>query len=387
MAIDYKKELESAAKSMILVHEPDTLIRMIVRLMVQKVKVIHAGILLHDDSQNTYILRVSRGPSGIRIPREFARMDYDNPLIRFFRERKDKETSGDGIIIYQAAKRLLRKKIRPQTRKIFSGALRQMEILDTVICIPSYFREDLLGILFLGRKRNGREFHRKELDFFIALASDVAMAIYNARLFKQLQDELNKRQQLFINTTIALAAAIDAKDHYTHGHTARVTYLSLEIGKKLIGQKDLRFEDRFLEHLHIAALLHDIGKIGVPEAILNKEGRLSTEEKKRMQMHAVIGATILHPIKELETAIQGVKYHHERYDGKGYPDGLDNGKIPIIAAIISVADAFDAITTDRPYRAALAKREAILEIKRSSGKQFHPKVVSAFLQLCEEGKI
>jgi HD-GYP domain-containing protein (c-di-GMP phosphodiesterase class II) len=387
MAIDYKRELEGAAKSMILVHEPNTLIRMIVRLMVQKVKVIHAGILLHDDLQNTYILRVSRGPSGIRIPREFARMDYDNPLIRFFRERRDKETFGDGIIIYQTAKRLLKKKIKPQTKKILSGALYQMGILDAVVCIPSYFREDLLGILFLGRKRNGREFHRKELDFFVALASDVAMAIYNARLFKQLQDELNKRQELFIHTTIALAAAIEAKDRYTHGHTARVTYLSLEIGKKLMEQKEMRFEDGFLEHLHIAALLHDIGKIGVSEAILNKEGELTEEEREKMQMHAVIGATILHPIKELETAIQGVKYHHERYDGKGYPEGLDNGKIPIIAAIISVADAFDAITTDRPYRAALTKREAIIEIERSSGKQFHPKVVSAFLQLCEEGKI
>lgn len=372
---------------MILVHEPDTLIKMIVRLMVQKVKVIHAGILLHDDSQNTYVLRVSRGPSGIRIPQEFARMDYDNPLIWLFREGKDKETLGDGILIYREAKRLLKKKIKPQIRKIFSGALRQMEMLDTVVCIPSYFREDLLGILFLGRKRGNREFHRKELDFFIALASDVAMAIYNARLFKQIQDELNKRQQLFINTTIALAGAIDAKDHYTHGHTTRVTYLSLEIGKKLLGQKGLQFEDRFLEHLHIAALLHDIGKIGVPEAILNKKGRLSAKERQRMQAHTVIGATILHPIKELETAIQGVKYHHERYDGKGYPDGLDNGKIPIIAAIISVVDAFDAITTDRPYRAALTREAAILEIKRSSGKQFHPRVVSAFLQLCEEGKI
>ena len=205
----------------------------------------------------------------------------------------------------------------------------------------------------------------------------------------RLQDELNKRQELFIHTTIALAAAIEAKDHYTHGHTARVTYISLEIGKKLMEQKDkdMRFEDRVLEHLHIAALLHDIGKIGVSEAILNKPGKLTEEERQKMQMHAEIGATILRPIKELETAIQGVKYHHERYDGKGYPDGLDNGKIPIIAAIISVADAFDAITTDRPYRAALTRQEAILEIERLSGKQFHPKVVSAFLQLCEEGKI
>jgi len=387
MAIDYKKELEGAARSMILVHEPDTLIKMIVRLMVQKVRVLHAGILLHDDTLNSYILRVSRGPSGVKIPREFARMDYDNPLIRFFRERKDKEILGDGLIIYQEAKKLLKKGLKPQAKKILSGALYQMEIIGAVVCIPSYFREDLLGILFMGKKRHDRDFQRKELDFFVALSYDVAMAIRNARLFKQLQDELNKREQLFINTTITLAAAIEAKDHYTRGHTDRVTYVCLEIGKKLLEKKDAHFDSNFLEQLHIAALLHDLGKIGIPESILNKKGPLTDEEWRKMKQHPVIGAKILQPIKELKAAIEGVKYHHERYDGKGYPEGLDNGKIPMIAAIISLADAFDAMTSVRPYRGAKSKKEAILEIKRSSGQQFHPEVVSAFIRLCEEGKI
>ena len=387
MVIDYKKELEGAAKSMILVHDPNTLIRMIVRLMVQKVEVLHAGILLHDDQQKTYILRVSRGPAGIKIPREFARMDYDNPLIRFFRERIDKEIPGDGLIIYQNAKRLLRKRMKPKVKKILNGVLYQMEILEALICIPSYFQDDLLGILFLGGKRNGRQFQRKELDFFVALASDVAMAIRNAWLFKQLQDELHKRHQLFLNTTIALAAAIEAKDHYTRGHTQRVTDLSLKIGKKIMERQNMNLDNKFLEHLHIAALLHDIGKIGISETILNKQGALTPDERQRMQLHPVIGATILQPIKELEPAIQGVKHHHEQYNGKGYPEGLDDDKIPIIAAIIAVADTFDAITSDRPYRNAVSKKAAVLKIKRVSGQQLHPKVVSAFLQLSEEGKI
>ncbi|MBU0548718.1 MAG: HD domain-containing protein [Candidatus Omnitrophica bacterium] len=387
MAIDYKKELESAAKSMILVHEPDTLIKMIVRLMIQKVKVLHAGILIHDDMQNSYILRVSRGPSGIKIPKEFARMDYDNPLIKLFRDRRDKEIFGNGIVMYKEAARALKKKIPQLHKKIIRGALYQMEILEAVVCIPSYYREDLLGILFLGRKMRNREFHRKELDFFVALASDVAMAMRNASLFKQLQSELNKRQELFIHTTIALAAAIEAKDLYTHGHTARVTNISMEIGRRLIENKLARFDEQFLEHLQIAALLHDIGKIGIPESILNKSGKLTDEETIKMQTHPVIGATILQPIKELEKAIQGVKYHHERYDGGGYPEGLEDENIPLIATIISVADTFDAITTDRPYRNALSKHQAISEIKRNSGHQLHPQVVSAFIQLFEEGKI
>ena len=152
MAVDYKKELEAAAKSMILVHEPNTLIRMIVRLMVQKVKVLHAGILLHDDRRNTYILRVSRGPTGVKIPRGFARMDYDNPLIRFFREQKRIKIFKDGLIIYQEAKRFLRKSADIKLKKIIKGILHQMDILGAVVCIPSYFRDDLLGVLFLGKK-------------------------------------------------------------------------------------------------------------------------------------------------------------------------------------------------------------------------------------------
>ena len=387
MAIDFKKELEAAAKSMILVHEPNTLIKMIIRLMVQKVKILHAGILLHDEQKKTYILRVSRGPSGIKIPREFARMDYDNPLIRFFREQKDKEIFRDNLIIYQEAKRFLRKRVGQATKKTIKSLLYQMEILEAVVCIPSYFRDDLLGVLFLGQKKNLQEFHRKELDFFIALASDVAMAIRNAQLFQQLQNELNKRQQLFMNTTIALAAAIEAKDRYTRGHTSRVTDLCLKIGTKLVEEKSVHFDNKFLEQLHIAALLHDIGKIGIPEIILNKKGSLTDQEWQKMKQHPAIGANILDSIKELKTAIQGVKYHHERYDGRGYPEGLDRSIIPIIAAIISVADTFDAITSERPYRSAKKKQDAISEIKRASGQQFHPQVVSAFLQLCKEGKI
>jgi len=386
MTINYKKELEAAARSMILVHEPDVLIKMIARMIVQRVKVKHAGILLHQKEADTYILTVSRGALGLKIPKGFARMDADNPLIRFFRERKDKQLFSDGAITYAEAKRFLKKSIKAEVKKLLKGALYQMEIFGAVVCVPSYFRDELLGILLLGDKRNGKKFGRDELDFFIALASDVAMAIRNARLFKQLQDELDKKQQLFINTTVALAAAIDAKDHYTRGHTERVTNLVMEIGKRLM-KENPHLNDKFLEDLHIAALLHDIGKIGIPEAILNKANPLNNEEWQKMRTHPLVGATILQPIKELEEIIMGVKYHHERFDGKGYPEGLSGEHIPLIAAIIAVADSFDAMTTSRPYRPAKPKESAVAEIKSLSGQQFHPRVVPIFLQLYQEGKI
>ncbi len=387
MAVDYKKELESAAKSMILVHEPNTLIKMIARMIVHKVKVDHAGILLHHKDRDTYVLTVSRGTTGLKIPAGFARMDADNPLIRFFRQHLDQKLFHDGAVTYEKARKLLSRNIGPEAKQLLKSAMYQMEIFEASVCIPSYFRDDLLGLLLLGNKNRGRKFSQGEIDFFIALASDVAMAIRNAQLFRELELELQKKQSLFIHTTIALAAAIDAKDHYTHGHTARVTALSLEIAKKLSANNKNIFDDKFFDLLHIAALLHDIGKIGISESILNKEGTLNDDEKKKMQEHPVLGTAILQPIKELEDAILGVKYHHERYDGSGYPEGLKGKQIPLIASIISAADSFDAMTTDRPYRRRLSKEEAIKEIKLETGKQFDPQIADALVELYRENKI
>jgi HD-GYP domain-containing protein (c-di-GMP phosphodiesterase class II) len=388
MPIDYKKELESAAKTMILVHEPDTLIKMVVRMIVQKVKINHAGILLHDQEKDSYILTVSRGATGLKIPKGFARMDNDNALIRFFRERMDRAALNDGSLVYaDAKKKLSNKRLVPEVKETLKKATYQMELFETDVCIPSYFRDDLLGILLLGNKKNKKRFSKEELNFFVALAYDVAMAIRNAQLFRDLELELDKNKRLFIQTTVALAAAIDAKDHYTHGHTSRVTGLSLEIANKLIQKKKANLNEKFLEHLHIAALLHDIGKIGIPESILNKQGPLTEEEKKRMQEHPTVGVTILEPIKELEDSILGVKYHHEKADGSGYPDGLKDKQIPLIASIISVADTFDAMTTDRPYRKGLTKQEAIAEIERVSGSQFDAEIANTLVELYRENKI
>lgn len=388
MVLDYKKELEDAAKTMILVHEPESLIRMIVRTIVQKVKVKHAGILLRDKARDTYVLTVSRGAQGLKIPKGYARMDADNPLIGFFRESTDRHNSNRRVLVFDEIQKTLKSKATAAaTKKILKGALYQMEIFEATACIPTYFRNELLGILLLGRKKSGRKFRKEELDFFIALASDVAMAIRNARLFTELEEELEKNKRLFLHTTVALTAAIDAKDHYTHGHTARVTNLSLAIAEKLKENNVVSFTEKFLEHLHIASLLHDIGKIGIPESILNKEASLNEEEKRRMEEHPLVGETILSPIKELGESVLGVKYHHEKYDGSGYPEGLKGEQIPLIAAIISVADTFDAMITDRPYRKGLSKEKAVAEIERVSGRQFDNRIARALIELYRENKI
>jgi len=386
MAINYKKELEKAAKGMILVHRPDVLIKMIVRTIVQKARVRHAGILLHDQDKDTYILTVSRGPTGLKIPAGFCRVDKDNPLIRYLSNPSRYNQLGPFLLVRDNLKRLLRRRLLPETKKLAKDILYQMEIFGAQVCIPSFFRQELLGVLLLGDKNNKRPFKQEELDFFFALASDAAMALQNARLFQGLQLQLERNERLFLSTTKALAGAIEAKDHYTRGHTERVTQLSFILGEKLLQKKFSGMTTDFLSELRIAGLLHDIGKIGVPESILNKNGELSDEERRIIQEHPIIGARIIEPIAELSFVAKGVKYHHERYDGRGYPEGLQGDGIPLIAAIIAVADCFDAMTSDRPYRQALTRQQAIEEMLAKKGSQFHPQLVDVFVELYQEGR-
>ena len=388
MAINYKKEFENAARNMIFVHDPDLLIKMIVRMVVNKANITHASFFLNNKEKQGYLLTVSKGSLAKKLPLDLICIDKDDVLIRFFREHKSSFIFGREALVYSEAKAVLASnKVGHETKQQLAQVLYQMELLETVVCIPSYFRDELLGLLLLGKKNTGKKFVDEELDFFVALNSNVAMAIRNAQLFKQLKYELERKDQLFVRTTIALAAAIEAKDHYTHGHTTRVTNFSLEIAQKINQNCKKTFDNKFLENLHIGSLLHDIGKIGVPEHILNKRSDLTIGERNRIKEHPMIGVNILKPIKELEFPILGVRYHHERFDGLGYPEGLKGEQIPLLASIISVADSFDAMTTDRPYRAALVRGEAINEIKKLSGQQFCPRVADAFLELCQEGKI
>lgn len=225
---------------------------------------------------------------------------------------------------------------------------------------------------------------QEELDFFAALASDVAMAIRNARLFENLKYEVDRSRNMFIQTAIALGSAIEAKDSYTHGHTERVTRYSLVIARQMVAMGLFEAPPKFFDNLYIAGLLHDIGKIGIPESILMKNDRLTPEEFEIMKTHVTRGADILAPIKEFDGCIQGVRSHHERYDGSGYPDGIKGDAVPMIAAIIAVADTFDAMTTDRPYRKGRSRDFAVDEIVRLKGSWFHPKPVDALIAIYKQ---
>ncbi len=174
-------------------------------------------------------------------------------------------------------------------------------------------------------------------------------------------------------------STIEAKDSYTRGHSDRVAEYAEKIALRM------NFSREKAESLKKAALLHDIGKLGVQESILNKKDKLSGDEWEIIQRHPKIGEEILKPVLSDEEMLSVVRSHHERYDGKGYPDGLKGEAINLFAQIVSVADTFDAMTSVRAYRGALSKEAAIEEIKKNSGIQFNPKVVEVFLGILQEG--
>jgi HD-GYP domain-containing protein (c-di-GMP phosphodiesterase class II) len=220
------------------------------------------------------------------------------------------------------------------------------------------------------------------------------MALSNARLIQDLQEKVHevhslyeREHSIFIHTSVSLAAAIDARDPYTYGHTERVTRYSMAIADELADIPEARAYKNFKETLHVSALLHDVGKIGVPDSILNKASQLTEEEYEKVKEHSVAGSAILYPIRELGDVPMEVRSHHERFDGNGYPDGLKRDDIPFIARIISVADAFDAMTSDRPYRRKRMPETAVKVVQENSGTQFDPVVVSAFILAFKKGKI
>ncbi len=188
-------------------------------------------------------------------------------------------------------------------------------------------------------------------------------------------------RKTYLSTIRALTKAIDAKDHYTHGHSERVAQYTVAIGKAM------NLPDDYLEKLEYIALLHDVGKVGISENILNKPTRLLDEEMAVIREHSAIGADIIKEVRLITDLSEVIRYHHERMDGNGYPDGKKGEEIPLGARIVGVADSFDAMTTNRVYRNAMNTEEAVEELKRCSGTQFDPEVVEVFVELIEKGEL
>jgi HD-GYP domain-containing protein (c-di-GMP phosphodiesterase class II) len=387
---DYRRELESAAKQMILIHRMDTLIRLILRTIMRNLAVKHVGFLLYDKEKDIYVAKFSRGSEGLKIPSGFVKISKDNSLIKYFNEPSLQVCGSDYVLLDKINNCLKNPKFRKREMKsLLEGLKFQLSLYNAVACVPGFFRERLLCVLLLGRKKNHKKFTKEELGFLSVLSSDVVMAIQNAWYFQDLEDQLRRNKRLLLQTALALATAIEAKDAYTSGHTERVSVYSIAVANEMRKTRNIQRKawDDFMDNLQISAMLHDIGKIGVKEAVLNKNGALDEAEFEQMQEHALVGYAILRQIDQFQAPLLGVKYHHERYDGQGYPEKLKGRQIPLIAQVISVADTYDAMTTDRPYRKGLSKEEAARVIWENRGKQFSPVIVDAFLRAYKKGNL
>jgi len=190
-----------------------------------------------------------------------------------------------------------------------------------------------------------------------------------------------RMRKMYLDTIRTLAAAIDAKDPYTHGHSDRVSKMVVQLAKKL------DFFDTEIEYIEYAAILHDIGKIGIEDRILGKKDKLTEKEYERIKEHPVIGANIIESIEFLKKCSKTVLHHHEHYNGKGYPDGLKGEEIPKFSRLLAIVDSYDAMNSDRPYRKRLSQKDILEELKKESGKQFDPEMVEAFISLLEEKEV
>jgi putative nucleotidyltransferase with HDIG domain len=243
----------------------------------------------------------------------------------------------------------------------------------TLVC-PVMMKQKLTALVAVGEKVSGQDFQTTDLEMVKALSESAGIAIENARLFKDLQET-------YLATVRVLVSTIEAKDPYTHGHTERVAQYAVGIAKAM------DFTQDEIQTIQLGAFLHDIGKLHTSDSILHKPGALTEEEWRLVKAHPVRGAQMLQGVKFLEKATDLVRHHHERVDGKGYPDGLRGDEITIGAKIVNVADAFDAMTTERPYRQGLTMDQAIAQLEEKAGTQFAQEVAEVMVAALRDGRM
>jgi len=241
------------------------------------------------------------------------------------------------------------------------------EFRGSVICAPLIIRDRCFGVLGLTGKGGGGEFTREALGYIRTLVQRASLNLENKILYESLYTNI-------LDTFNSLITSIHLRDHYTERHSTHVTELAVNMAKLL------RCPKKEIESLRIAGMLHDIGKIAIPDKVLLKEGRLTDGEYTIIKDHPIIGENILKAVALIDTERNIIRHHHERWDDKGYPDGLSGENIPFLSRILSVADSFDAMTSNRPYRKAMRIDDAIGELQRNRNTQFDKNVVDAFVE-------
>ena len=284
--------------------------------------------------------------------------------------RLSRETGMSHFLLTQKGRLDLRSDEMPD------GTRREIEFMRDMgfhYCYPLIVKSSMIGIVFLGAKVSDQEYSENDWEVFRSICSSFATGLENARLYSELQST-------YLSTIKVLVSTIEAKDSYTRGHTDRVAMFA-----RLIAE-EMGLDKTDLETVSFGAALHDIGKLGVFEDILNKPGELTDGEWEIVRSHPEVGANIIKNMKFLEAASDLVRHHHERLDGRGYPDGLRGDQISLGARIVAVADSFDAMTSDRPYRTAFGYEEALEQLKLQTDK-FDADVIGHLIKLVKRGMI
>jgi len=317
----------------------DTICRRIIEEALKSVEAETASVMFLDEDLNTFFTKECHG-------------GWD----------RDLEIRKDNDCIVQV---IVRQKPIAFCNLSESGPRELFSDLKSVLLCPMIGKRKVIGILVVGNSSEAREFYSNDIKLVSAIARLAALFIENAVLTHEMENFL-------IGTIRSFVKALEATSLWTAGHTERVTEYALSIGREMSLTMDM------LERLKICSLLHDIGKIATPKNILNKESYLTTDERCEIQKHSVVGAEILEGLEKFTDVVECIRYHHEYYNGEGSAYGLKGEDIPLLSRILAVADTFDAITSDRPYRNKKSAEDAVREIEKNSGIQFDPKVVESF---------
>lgn len=340
------------SKEIISVVDPKRLLQLIVNIAVKETRADKALIALIEDATGRLSLRQCHGLSPNFV------IDFDDQYSEYI--AKIMLNDKNPFVITSEA----------QMPHEFEE-IKNVEQMSSCICMPLTIRGKIIGLICIMRVSDEYPFTAADVEFISVLSGQAAAAIENARLYEKLEES-------YLSTIVTLSGVVEAKDLYTDKHMKDIAEYSVEIAKKL------RLSEHDIENIRKAALLHDLGKVSVPDSILMKAGKLSEEEMEIIRKHPAAGAKMIESVEPLKQAQEIIKYHQECFDGSGYPDGLKGEDIPLGARIVAVADAFGAMTTDRPYRNALSTEEAVSELKRFAGKQFDLHIVEIFISVLKD---
>lgn len=333
----------------------DRLLDFCLKLLGREMGVENSSIMLMQPGGQWLVVKASYGPSSDRVTGK---------------ERK----LGDGVAGWVAEYKEPLLITDADASPVFATEFARKYPSKSFLCVPLVLQERTLGVLNLTGKVNGEPFTEQDRRFVLAVTGQIAVAIENAGLYDTIR-------QNSLSAVQALAEGLEARDPYTSGHSSRVTDYAIRVAKTLgVSQPST-------ETLRYAGRLHDIGKLGISEAVLHKNARLSEDEWALIKEHPAKGERIVHSLGFLDRAKTVVRHHHERWDGAGYPDGLKGEEIPFLTRILSVADCYDAMTSQRPYRAAKTHKEALGELEAGVSRQFDPAIVQQFVKVMHSGPV